>query len=84
MKRQHQKTLEAIYRRPVSSGIEWRDFVALMTGLGATMNEAEGSRVRFVLNGESRVYHRPHPKSTMDKGAVNSTRIWLESMGVKP
>ena len=45
---------------------------------------APGSREAFTLREEIRVYHRPHPQSTMDKGAVNATRIWLESMGIKP
>lgn len=84
MKKQHQKTLEAIFRRPVSAGIEYRDFVSLMLALGATVKEAEGSRQRVSLRGEIRVMHRPHPRSTMDKGAVSQVREWLESMGIKP
>ncbi|MEW7312683.1 type II toxin-antitoxin system HicA family toxin [Buttiauxella gaviniae] len=85
MKRQHQRTLEAIYRRPVAGSLEWRDFKALMISLGAEVDvSAAGSREAFTLREEVRVYHRPHPHSTMDKGAVNATRIWLESMGIKP
>ncbi|MBP2199247.1 type II toxin-antitoxin system HicA family toxin [Pantoea cypripedii] len=85
MKRQHKKTLEAIYRRPVTGTLEWRDFKALMIALGADVDDsAEGSRVAFTLQGQVRVYHRPHPETTMDKGAVNSTRVWLDSMGIKP
>lgn len=85
MKKQHQKTLEAIFRRPVSGTIEWRDFKALMVSLGAEIDDsAEGSREAFTLHGQVRVYHRPHPRTTMDKGAVNSTREWLDSMGIRP
>jgi len=29
-------------------------------------------------------FHRPHPSPDADKGAVSSTRKWLEAHGVKP
>ena len=52
--------------------------------LGAEVSERAGSRIAVVLFGEVRVFHRPHPAPTTDKGAVASVRIWLESHGVKP
>ena len=48
------------------------------------LEEAEGSRVTVRLFGEVRVFHRPHPKPDMDKGAVASLRKWLDEHGVKP
>jgi hypothetical protein len=33
---------------------------------------------------ERRVFHRPHPTPTTDKGALASIRDWLLSNGVKP
>ncbi|EMI8354356.1 type II toxin-antitoxin system HicA family toxin [Enterobacter hormaechei] len=85
LRKQHQRTLEAIYRRPVSGTIEYKDFKALMLALGAELDEsAAGSREGFTLRGEPRVFHRPHPKSTMDKGAVSEARQWLERLGIKP
>jgi hypothetical protein len=50
---------------------------SLFKGLGAEISEAEGSRVRVFLFRESQVFHRPHPRPTMDKGAVESIRKWL-------
>ena len=84
MKRKHQKIIEAIYARPVSANIQWRDIEALFAELGAEITEREGSRVAVVLFGEVRVFHRPHPSPSTDKGAVASIRKWLEQHGVLP
>lgn len=84
MKRKYAKTLEAIFTRPTSGGIQWRDIEALLAELGATIIEREGSRVAVILFGQVQVYHRPHPSPDTDKGAVASIRKWLEANGVKP
>ena len=84
MKRKHQKTLEAIYARPVSANIQWRDIEALFEELGADISERAGSRIAVVLFDEVRVFHRPHPLPDTDKGAVASVRKWLEQHGVVP
>ena len=84
MKRKHQKVLESIYARPVSGNIQWREIEALFVELGAEISEREGSRVAVVLFGEVRVFHRPHPSPSTDKGAVASIRKWLEQHGVSP
>jgi hypothetical protein len=52
--------------------------------LGAEISEAEGSRVLIRLFGERRVFHRPHPSSDTDKGAVASVRKWLDANEVRP
>lgn len=84
MRRKHQRTLEAIYSRPVNASIHWHDIESLFVELGADVSEREGSRVAVVLFGEVRVFHRPHPSPCTDKGAVASIRKWLEQHGVKP
>ena len=84
MKRKHQKTLDAIYARPVSANIQWRDIEALFVELGADISEREGSRIAVVLFDEVRVFHRPHPSPDTDKGAVASVRKWFEQHGVVP
>ncbi|MGZ4956132.1 MAG: type II toxin-antitoxin system HicA family toxin [Methylobacter sp.] len=84
MKRKHQKTIEALFAHPVSGNIPWRDIEALFIELGAEVAEREGSRVLVRLFGERRVFHRPHPAPTTDKGAVASIRDWLKSHGVTP
>ena len=84
MKLKHQKTLERIFSRPVSSNIKWRDIETLFIALGAEVSEREGSRVADVLFDEVKIFHRPHPMPTTDKGAVSSIRKWLEKHGVTP
>lgn len=84
MKRKHQKTLEAIFAHPVGGNIQWRDIEALLMELGAEISEREGSRVAVVLFGEVRIFHRPHPSPTTDKGAVASIRKWLNDNEVRP
>ncbi|HSQ06599.1 MAG TPA: type II toxin-antitoxin system HicA family toxin [Chromatiaceae bacterium] len=84
MKGKHRRTLEAIFARPASGNIQWRDIEALFRELGAEVTEREGSRVGVRLFGDRRVFHRPHPGPNTDKGAVTSIRQWLESNGVRP
>ncbi|MFZ5482902.1 MAG: type II toxin-antitoxin system HicA family toxin [Pseudomonadota bacterium] len=84
MKRKHAKTLDLIYSRPVSGNVRWSDIEALFIELGGQVVEREGSRVLVRLFNDRRVFHRPHPEPTTDKGAVASIRKWLEENGVKP
>jgi len=84
MKPKHKKTLERIFSRPVSGNIKWRDIEALFGALGAEVSEREGSRVAVVLFNEVKIFHRPHPMPTTDKGAISSIRKWLEKHGVTP
>ena len=84
MKRKHQKTLKAIFARPVSGNVQWRDIETLFVELGAEVSERDGSRVAVFLFGEVRVFHRPHPGPSTDKGAVASIRKWLEKHKVLP
>ncbi len=82
MRRKDRKTLELIFARPVSGNIRWTEIESLFKSLGAEISEAEGSRVRVFLFDEIRVFHRPHPRPTTDKGAVESIRKWLEEHNV--
>ncbi len=52
--------------------------------LGADVSERAGSRVAIVLFDEVRIFHRPHPSPSTDKGAIVSVRKWLESNEVLP
>ena len=84
MKRKQQRILELIFARPVSGNVRWSDIEALFLGLGAEIEEREGSRVEVFLFGVVKVFHRPHPSPNTDKGAVAAIRKWLEENEVKP
>ncbi len=84
MNKKHRKTLEAIFKNPIQSGIKWNDIESMLTALGANISKGRGSRVRIELNNEDAVFYRPHPRKETDKGAVASMRRFLENTGVKP
>ncbi len=84
MKRKHQRTLELIFSRPTSGNVRWSDVEALFIELGGLISEREGSRLLVRLFNERRVFHRPHPAPTTDKGAIEAIRKWLEANGVRP
>lgn len=83
MKRKHQKTVELIFARPTSGNINWADIEALFIELGAQLSERQGSRIGVRLFGEIRVFHRPHPSPSTDKGAIASIGKWLQENGVE-
>ena len=69
-------TLKQIFARPVSGSIRWADIEALFVELGAEVSERAGSRIAVVLFGEEvRVFHRPHPAPTTDKGRLRGTYL---------
>lgn len=84
MKSAHQKTLAAIFANPVPSSMEWRKIEALFMALGADTIEGDGSRVRFILNGEIGTFHRPHPHKEAKPYQVRDARTFLQNAGVDP
>ncbi len=84
MRAKHRKTLEAIYRHPISGTIKWSEIEALLVSIGAELNERAGSRVVVILEGSVHVFHRPHPNPETDKGAVGDVRDMLREVGIEP
>ena len=84
MRRKHRATLDAIFAEPVRANIRWPDIVAMLAAAGADISEGRGSRVRISLNGVDAVFHRPHPRKEIDKGAVRSMRRYLTETGLEP
>lgn len=84
LNKKHQATLNAIFTKPVQSGIAWKDVEVLLQALGAELSERSGSRLRIALNGCRAVFHRSHPRKETDKGAIVSMRRFLVTAGVKP
>jgi hypothetical protein len=80
----NRRTLEALFGKPTRSDVRWTDFEALLASLEAIISEGRGSRVRVLLNNCEAVFHRPHPRPEMNKGAVGSAREFLRRAGVEP
>lgn len=84
MNNKQRQTLNDVFLHPVHSGIRWADIESLLIAVGATVRESEGSRITVMLNNVYAVFHRPHPRPTVDKGSVRSVRRFLINAGVKP
>lgn len=83
MNSKQEKVYEAVFKNPIQSNIEWQDIENLLKSLGAKITEGKASRVRIELNGQRAVFHRSHPESVTDKGAVKSIRRFLDNAGVR-
>ena len=78
------KTLKAVFAEPVLANLHWADVEKLLLAVGCEMDEGNGSRVRFVLNGEVETFHRPHPEKEAKRYQVRAARDYLARIGVKP
>lgn len=84
MSKTHRKSLEAIFRKPVTATLEWRLIESLFQAIGAKVIEGAGSRVRFELNGVIATVHRPHPQEEAKPYQVRDAREFLEKVEVLP
>ena len=84
MNKKHHNTLEAIFRNPVSTTLEWRKIESLLQSIGAEIIEGSGSRVRFELNGVIATFHRPHSQKEAKPYQVRDARAFLEKVEVLP
>jgi HicA toxin of bacterial toxin-antitoxin, len=84
MNKTHITTLEAIFRNPVTTNLEWRRIESLLQAVGAKVIEGSGSRVRFEFNGVIGTFHRPHPQKEAKPYQIRDARAFLEKIGVRP
>lgn len=84
MNNKHRKTLEAVFRDPVSGTIEWADIESLLVAAGCTVVQAGGSHVRFAVGSYVADFHRPHPQKEAKRYQVRDARIFLAKIGVVP
>lgn len=76
--------MAAIFARPTSPSIPFSDIESLVTALGGSVHEREGSRVKLVLAGHEWRCHRPHPAKEAKRYQVEEARELLERAGVQP
>lgn len=84
MNSKQRKTLIAVFRDPVSAGIEWSDIEKLLIAAGAEVVEGRGSRVRFVKGDMIETFHRPHPEKEAKRYQVRAARAFLQRIGIEP
>jgi hypothetical protein len=76
------RTLEALFRHPVSSNIAWSDALHLTERLGTVRQEHNG-RLLLEIGEQRHVFHQPHAKALTPE-EVAQLRKFLESAGVTP
>lgn len=84
MNARHRTTLRSIFAKPTSATVVFSSIESLIVGLGGSVTEREGSRVRIELHGEQWHCHRPHPGKEAKRYQVEEARELLERVGVKP
>jgi hypothetical protein len=84
MSNYHRRTLEAVFRDPVSGTIVWADVESMLIHLGAHVEERSGSRVAIELNDHVANFHRPHPQKEASRGAIRDVRDLLIQAGMQP
>lgn len=84
MNSRHRKTLQRVFADPVSGTLEWVAIERLLIAAGCKVVEGDGSRVRFVFNGEVASFHRPHPAREAKRYQVREAREFLIRIGVRP
>ena len=80
MNSKHRKTLAAVFAKPTSGAIAFKDLVAL----GCELTEGAGSRVRFDKDGLAYLCHRPHPGKEAKRYQIEDVRQFLERLEIKP
>ncbi|HEU0299693.1 MAG TPA: type II toxin-antitoxin system HicA family toxin [Longimicrobium sp.] len=80
----HRRTLEAVFRDPVSPTIIWTDVQAMLVHFGAEIREGSGSRVAIVLNEHAAHVHRPHPRKEASRITIRDIRDLLVRAGITP
>jgi len=82
MSHKHRNVLEAIFRDPISSNIQWREVESLLNHLGASVDPSHGARFRVVLNRHEFFVHHPHHGNEFLKTEVKHLRECLAAAGV--
>ncbi|MGA7823420.1 MAG: hypothetical protein WCA14_04450 [Steroidobacteraceae bacterium] len=76
------RTLEAIFRHPVSGNIAWSEASHLIDRLGTVRQESNG-RLLLAIGEHRQVFHPPHAKALTPE-EVAQVRRFLEGAGVTP
>jgi len=84
MNGKQRKTLEAVFRDPVSGTLDWAAIESLLLAVGCVLIEGNGSRVRFEKGGEIETFHRPHPAKEAKRYQVRAARAYLLRLGISP
>lgn len=81
----HRKTLLDIWKVPPLANLKWTRVEALIKAADGKIEQGNGSRVRFVIDGRVGRFHTPHKNGVnTDKGAVSSLKKYLTDCDITP
>lgn len=83
MNSKHRATLALVFKYPVSGTIDWSSIEGLLVAVGDVI-EGDGSRVRFVKDGEVETFHRPHPAKEAKRYEIRAACTFLLRLGINP
>lgn len=84
MSNRHRRTLEAVFRDPVSATIVWADVERMLLHYGAEIEERKGSRIAVDLKEATTYFHRPHPHKEAKEYQIRKVRQLLTEAGITP
>jgi len=81
MNHRHRKVLHAIFAHPVSSNIDFKEALHMLTELGAKIDNKSGNRVGVALNGHTAAFTHAH--HTVPREEVIQIKKFLEQCGIE-
>lgn len=84
MRTRHCRTLQAVFRDPVSATLVRDDVERMLVHHGATVRERSGSRIAVTLGGRMLTAHRPHPEKEARQHTIRDVRDFPTRAGVAP
>jgi hypothetical protein len=84
MSNRHRRTLEAVFRDPVSATIVWADVERMLLHYGAEIEEGRGSRIKVLLRKQRAAFHRPHPQKEARERQIRAVRQLLTDAEITP
>lgn len=82
MNHHQRQTLHSLFAHPVSSNIAMHDVEAVLTHLGAEIDNRHKARIGVKLNGHTAVFHTPQHHLARDE--VAQIRKFIETCGIDP
>lgn len=82
MNHHQRRTLHALFAHPISTNLHFQEIEAVLSHLGAEVDNRQKARVGVTLNGHTAAFHVPHHDVTKDE--VMKIRKFLETCGVDP
>lgn len=83
LSKKHIRTIEKIRKRPRTGNLKYPEMESALEAMGFEKFANKSGGVAFNKGDRlTFMYHRPHPRPDVDKGAINSLDKFLEREGI--